>query len=66
MVECINLRERFGDRYRIGHDPAAVTYAERQDRWMQTIPCTGGGVIIYPHGGDLLAVEIDYRPILAG
>lgn len=50
-----NLRELFGDRYRIGHDPAAVTWGERADPWMMTIPCQNG--LIYPHGLNLLAVE---------
>jgi hypothetical protein len=52
---CINLRERFGDRYRIGHDPAAETWGERDDPWMMTIPCVNG--TIYPHGGSRLAAE---------
>jgi hypothetical protein len=35
---CINLAQMFGDRYRIGHDEAAVTWGERSDPWMMTIP----------------------------
>jgi hypothetical protein len=59
---CVNLREQFGDRFRIGHDPAAQTWGERRDPWMLTIPCRRG--VIYPHG-DLLAVEIDGHRRLA-
>ncbi len=63
-MKCPNLRELYGNRFRIGHDPIAVTPSQRKDPWMMTIPCRGGAVI-YPHGGDVLAVEIDYRPHLA-
>jgi hypothetical protein len=51
---CINLRERFGDRYRIGFDEAAVNGT---DPSMQTIPCRFG--TIYPHGGEKLAIQVD-------
>jgi hypothetical protein len=64
MPTCPNLRELFGDRFRIGHDPVAETYAERNDPWMMTIPCRGGAVI-YPRGAHILALEVDYRPHLA-
>jgi hypothetical protein len=59
-----NLQELFGSRFRIGHDPAAVTYAERADPWMQTIRCRRG-VVIYPQEEGMLAVEIDVHPGLA-
>jgi hypothetical protein len=62
-MNCINLTERFGQDYRIGHDPAAVTPAERHDPWMMTLPCQRG--TIYPHGGDVLAVEVEGRPMTA-
>jgi hypothetical protein len=52
---CINLRELFGERFRIGHDEAAATYAEKNDPWMMTILCDNG--VIYPHGGSRLAAE---------
>jgi hypothetical protein len=61
---CPNLKELFGDRYRIGHDSAADKPSERKDPWLTTIPCRGG-VVIYPHGANVLAVEIDFRPNLA-
>jgi hypothetical protein len=56
----VNLKERFGHQYKIGHDPAATTWGEKADPWMMTIPCRLG--TIYLHGGDLLAVEIDGHP----
>jgi hypothetical protein len=56
---CLNLRELFGDRYKIDHDPAAWTASERADPWMMTLPCARG--VIYPHGPDTLALEVDGR-----
>jgi hypothetical protein len=41
----IDLRKTFGSRFRIGHDPAAVTRTERNDPWMMLL-CERG--IIYP------------------
>jgi hypothetical protein len=55
-----NLRALFGDRYRIGYDPAAETAAERNDPWMMTLPCQNG--VIYPHGANRLAVECKTQP----
>ncbi len=63
-AECPNLRELYGDRFRIGHDPLAATPSQRKDPWMMTILCRGGAVI-YPHGRGVLAGEVDYRPHLA-
>ena len=53
---CINLRECFGDLYRITRDPSADSLA---DPWLHQIPCERG--VIYPHGGDVLAVDVDHR-----
>jgi hypothetical protein len=61
---CLNLRDLYGERFLIRHDPSAATWGERADPWMMTIPCRGG-VTIYPHGATLLAVECDYHPGLA-
>jgi hypothetical protein len=61
---CVNLRERFGRQYRITYDPAydpRHVPRDKLDPWMMQIPCRGG-VVIYPYGGQLLAVEVDYRP----
>ena len=48
---CIDLRERFGQKYRIGFDEAVET---KNDPWMMTIHCRWG--TIYPHGAELLAL----------
>lgn len=55
MTTCINLKKTF-PQYRITFDPACE---DRKDPWMQQIPCAKG--MIYPHGGELLAVEVDYH-----
>jgi hypothetical protein len=63
MAECIDLRERFGSDYRITFDPAYSDWhvpRDKLDPWMMQIPAQFG--TIYPHGGDLLAVEVDYHP----
>lgn len=61
-MNCVNLKERFGKRFKITFDEC---YDPRNrpkdslDPWMMQIPCLRG--IIYPHGGTTLAVEVDYR-----
>ena len=50
-----NFHDLFGDRFQIGHDPAAKTPAEQRDPWMMTLLCENG--LIYPHGANRLAVE---------
>jgi hypothetical protein len=57
---CPNLRDLFGDRFKIGHDPTVATRSEKRDPWMQTIPCRFG--VIYPHGPGRLALEMDHHP----
>jgi hypothetical protein len=64
MCECVNLQLRFGKRYRIGFDPVFDPHGKHRDRidpWLYVIPCQRG--TIYPHGGSLLAVEVDGRAI---
>ena|SRR5216683_6429592 len=57
---CINLRERFGQRYRIGFDEAAEN---KNDPWMMTIPFRVGA--ISPHGAEMLALDLDGHPKVA-
>jgi hypothetical protein len=54
MTPCINLQEHFGHQYRLGLDEAAK---DKTDPSMMTMPGRWG--IIYPHGGEMLAVEVD-------
>jgi len=61
-MDCINLRDRFGDRFRIGFDPAYSARnvpRDKLDPWMMLLEFPGGN--IYHQGGDLLAVEVEGR-----
>jgi hypothetical protein len=58
---CVNLRDRFGHRYRLSRDPAFDSWS---DPWGHQIRCRRD-VVIYPHGGDLLAVELNHHNGLA-
>jgi hypothetical protein len=58
---CVNLKERYGDRYRLGWDPADES--GHRDPWMMVLLCQRA--VIYPHGGDQLAVEVDGHPVTA-
>jgi hypothetical protein len=66
-ISCVDLRERFGEEYRITRAEAAES---PNDPWMFTIPCQhckprGQYITIHPHGGELLAVEVNYYPSIA-
>src|SRR5262249_15207695 len=62
VIECVNLLERFGDRYRVTWDPAYDPKGVHvKDPWMMQLPCAGRGVTVYPHGGTTLAVEVNHR-----
>src|SRR5437879_6352350 len=62
---CINLMERFGEKYRIQFDEADDRRLRAIiDPRMLEIPCRRG--VIYPYGGNVLAVIVDGRPKLAG
>ena len=61
-MECINLSERFGDRYKIGFDPAYSPFnvpREKRDPWYMLLTFRGGD--IHPQGADMLVVEVDGR-----
>lgn len=49
----MNLLERFGRAYQVTYDPAAG----KPDPWLAQVPCRYG--VVYPHGGEVLAVEVD-------
>jgi hypothetical protein len=58
---CVNLRDTFGDRFKIAYDPAydpTHIALDRRDAWMMVLPCERG--TIFPHGGQMLAVEVTY------
>jgi hypothetical protein len=64
---CPNLRELFGDRYRIVMEESF--HAERRDLattddpWLQTIPCEFGH--LYPHGGNKIGAATSGRGSVA-
>jgi hypothetical protein len=65
-MACINLRERFGTDYRVSFEPAYDARGKHRrnlDPYMMTLSCRFG--VIYPHGGDTPAVEVDYHPKVA-
>ena len=55
-MDCIDLRKRFGRRYRIGRDPSYASEhgprAWRSDPWLDLILCKHGE--IGPYGGEML------------
>ena len=61
---CINLKERFGGRFRVAYEESY--FAERgdgaraDDPWLMIVPCRYGH--IFPHGGNLLAASVDGHP----
>ena len=64
--KCVNLMARFGDRYKIGFDPCYDPKhrpREKYDSWMMVVLCERGA--IHPYGGNLLAVEVENRPVTA-
>jgi hypothetical protein len=62
--DVIDLQKRFGKRYRLTFDPAYDSRGKHTpDPWYMQIPCRYG--IIYPVGGDDLAIEVDYHDIIA-
>lgn len=66
MMICVNLRERFGSKYRIAFDEAYDARGKRGDNidpWYMELPCRRG--TIYPYGRDVLAVMVDGRPLTA-
>ena len=67
-MDCINLKERFGDRYRVAYEESyKAEYGEdayREDPALMIIPCRVGQ--IFPWGGSMLAVSVDGHAKVAG
>ena len=63
MMDCINLKDRFGGRYRVVYEESYFAEhgqtARADDPWLQVLLCQHGH--IYPHGGELLAAATDKR-----
>ncbi len=65
-MDCIDLREQFGDRYRITFDPVIDPrgkWRDLIDPWLHTIECRYG--TIYPYGTKHLAIDIDNHSFIA-
>jgi hypothetical protein len=68
MPTCVNLKERFGQQYRVTYEESY--HAERgkvvrtADPWLMIVPCRYGHV--YPYGGENLAASVDGYPKVAG
>ena len=58
-MNCVNLKERFGDHYKVGYEECYYADhgdgARGEEPWLMIIPCKHGH--LYPHGGDLLGVS---------
>jgi hypothetical protein len=59
--EPIDLKAQFPD-YLVTLDEAAES---PRDPWMYQIRGSRGCAVVYPHGRDLLAIEVNYRPSVA-
>jgi len=63
MNECIDLKEHFGNRYKVTHEESYQAESGESGRlhdpWLLKIPCTNGH--IYPHGSDFLAASTNHR-----
>jgi len=68
MDECINLRERFGTRWKVDHEETYwASHTQKSataDPWLMLIPCRHGHIC--PWGGDLLASCTNKRGPTAG
>lgn len=67
-TECVNLRERFGERFKVRYEESyQAQHGPRawvDDPWLQIILCRYGHV--FPYGGNRLAVFVDGHPFVAG
>jgi len=62
MNKCINLKKKYGDRFRIAYDESRPT--NRDQPWYQIIRCRGGHEI-FPHGDNDFSVSLDNAPRLS-
>jgi hypothetical protein len=64
----VDLLRTFGEEFKITRDPAYdpdhVPH-EMLDPWMAQIPCERQGLVIYPYGGETLALQCDRRNQIA-
>lgn len=62
-MECVNLRAKFGDRFKVIMEESYAAErgsgARADDPWLQIIPCQHGH--IYPYGDDMLVASTAKR-----
>ena len=62
-MDCVNLKERFGRKYRVTYEESYYAqygpYARADDPWLQIIPCQRGH--IFPWGSSTLAASTNKR-----
>jgi hypothetical protein len=64
-MQCVNLRERFGKRYRVRHEESWHAEGRRVAcPELMILLCKYGHV--YPWGGRMLAASVDGYPKIAG
>ena len=65
---CINLKERFGRRFRIAYEESYCAErgdgARADDPWLMIVPCRYGH--IFPYGSNLLAASVNAHSNVAG
>lgn len=62
MTTCLDLRARFGDRFKIRKEANGATWHETPEAervWLLELPCMYG--VVYPQGGDILAAVVTGR-----
>ena len=66
-MDCVNLKKRFGDRFRVTYEESYYAQygpnARIEDPHFMILLCRNGH--IYPHGGKTLAVSTDRRGPIA-
>ena len=66
--ECINLQDRFGDRFKVEYEESYYAQYGRRARIvaprLMIILCQHGH--IYPHGGEMLGVATNQRGPVTG
>ena len=66
IPECINVRKRFGKRYRIAFDPCYSSFnvpKDKLDPWYMVIPCKYGGLFAW--SDTRLVADVTGHPRIA-
>ena len=65
-MECVNLKQEFGDRYKVEYEESYYTERTRrtvEDPWLMIIPCQHGHIC--PWGDSLLAACTNFAGRIA-